>query len=69
MDPWAQTARYRAAQELAEDGRHADARRQYTMLINATDDPARQAMLRHELQQLLLEREGGPAPDRPSEGR
>jgi hypothetical protein len=55
MDPWAQTARYRAAQELSRAGLHADARRQYTALLNATSDPARQAVLRHELQQLALE--------------
>ena len=57
MDPWAQTARYRAAQELAEGGLHADARRQFVALQNATSDPARQAVLRHELQQLTLEAE------------
>jgi len=55
MDPWAQTARYRAAQELAKAGLIADARRQYAALQNATHDPARQAVLRHELQQLALE--------------
>lgn len=55
MDPWAQTARYRAAQELGHAGLHADAKRQYTALLNATADPARQAVIRHELQQLALE--------------
>jgi hypothetical protein len=55
MDPWAQTARYRAAQELGHAGLHADAKRQFTALLNATADPARQAVLRHELQQLALE--------------
>jgi hypothetical protein len=55
MDPWAQTARYRAAQELGQAGLRADARRQYVALLNATSDPARQAVLRHELQQLALE--------------
>ncbi len=55
MDPWAQTARYRAAQELGRAGLHGDAKRQYSMLLNATADPARQAVLRHELQQLALE--------------
>ena len=55
MDPWAQTARYRAAQELAGAGMLGDAKRQYSMLLNATADPARQAVLRHELQQLALE--------------
>ena len=55
MDPWAQTARYRAAQELGRAGLHGDAKRQYSALLNATADPARQAVLRHELQQLALE--------------
>jgi len=54
MDPWAQTARYRAAQEMATGGLYADARRQFIALQNATSDPARQAVLRHELQQLSL---------------
>ena len=54
MDPWAQTARYRAAQEMAAGGLYADARRQFVALQNATSDPARQAVLRHELQQLAL---------------
>lgn len=63
MDPWAQTARYRAAQELAKGGLVADARRQFTALQNATNDPARQAVLRHELQQLTLEAERPRAPE------
>lgn len=57
MDPWAQTARYRAGQELAKAGLFADARRQFAALLNATSDPARQAVLRHEIQQLALDAE------------
>lgn len=65
MDPWAQTARYRAAQEMAKGGLHADARRQFVALQNATRDPARRAVLRHELSQLTLEAERARAPARP----
>jgi tetratricopeptide (TPR) repeat protein len=52
MDPWAQTARYRAADVLAEAGLAADARRLYEGLLNATDDEARRAVLRNRLQRL-----------------
>lgn len=55
MDPWAQTARYQAAQSLARAGLVTDARHLYTGLLNATRDPARQAVLRHEMQQLMLQ--------------
>lgn len=54
MDPWAQTARYQAAEALARGGLYNDAMRLYTGLLNSTRDPARQAVLRRELQQLQL---------------
>lgn len=54
MDPWAQTARYQAAQMLGKAGYIDDARNLYHGLMNATRDPARQAVLQHDLQQLLL---------------
>jgi hypothetical protein len=54
MDQWAQTARYQAAQMLARAGYLDDARNLYTGLLNATSDPAQQAVLNHDLQQLLL---------------
>ncbi len=54
MDPWAQTARYQAAQTLAKAGQVADARTLYEQLLAATDDPARRAVLQRDLQQLLL---------------
>jgi tetratricopeptide (TPR) repeat protein len=54
MDPWAQTARFHAAQELAAAGLVADARSLYRQLLNATHDTGRQAVLRRALQQLLL---------------
>lgn len=54
MDQWAQTARYQAAQALAKAGYIDDARNLYKGLMNATRDPAQQAVLQHDLQQLLL---------------
>lgn len=54
MDQWAQTARYQAAKMLAKAGLTDDARRLYNGLLNATRDPARQAVLRHDIQQLML---------------
>ncbi len=52
MDQWAQTARYRAADALAEAGLAADARRLYQSLLNATDDEARRSVLRNRIQRL-----------------
>ena len=54
MDPWAQTARYQAAQMLAKAGMIDDARNLYHGLLNATHDASRQAVLEHDLQQLML---------------
>lgn len=53
-DPWAQTARFRAAEELTAAGLFGDARRQYQTLLNSTRDASRQAVLRNHLQQLRL---------------
>jgi hypothetical protein len=54
MDQWAQTARYQAAQMLAQAGYIQDAHNLYEGLLSATRDPAQQAVLNHDLQQLLL---------------
>ena len=54
MDQWAQTARYQAAQMLAKAGYLEDARNLYNGLLSATRDPAQQAVLQHDLQQLML---------------
>ena len=54
MDQWAQTARYQAAQMLAKAGYIDDARNLYKGLLNATRDPSQQAVLEHDLQQLML---------------
>lgn len=54
MDPWAQTARYHAAQSLAVAGLLEDARRIYQTLLNSTREPGRRAVLRNEIQRLQL---------------
>ena len=54
MDQWAQSSRYQAAQMLAKAGYIDDARAVYKSLLNATRDPAQQAVLEHDLQQLML---------------
>jgi len=63
MDPWAQTARYRAAQALAEAGLLDDARQIYTSLLRASRDTSRKAVLQNEIQRLHLvsgaKRKGG----------
>ncbi|MGA9852733.1 MAG: hypothetical protein WBR15_07365 [Gammaproteobacteria bacterium] len=61
MDQWAQSARYQAAQMLAKAGYLDDARNLYQGLLNATRDPGQQAMLRHDLQQLMLLPQAKPA--------
>jgi hypothetical protein len=54
MDQWAKSARYQAAQMLAKAGYIQDARNLYQGLLNATTDPSQQALLRHDMQQLML---------------
>ncbi len=54
MDPWAQTARYRAAKALLDAGLLDDARRIYQLLLRATQDAGRKAVLQNELQRLHL---------------
>ena len=58
MDPWAQTARYQAAEALAEAGLRDDARFVYEALLAVTAEPDRQAVLRRSIQQLWLMPEG-----------
>ena len=52
MDPWAQTARYKAADALAKGGLVADARRVLEGLLAVTEDGARRAALQQALQKL-----------------
>ena len=54
MDPWAQTARFNAAESLQKAGLPDDARRIYNSLLKITQDPARRALLNHNIQQLWL---------------
>ncbi|MEE8365270.1 MAG: hypothetical protein V3R76_05750 [Gammaproteobacteria bacterium] len=54
MDPWAQTARFNAADSLQKSGLVDDARRIYTELLRVTKEPASRAMLKHNIQQLWL---------------
>ena len=54
MDPWAQTARYRAAKVLVEAGLLKDARQIYSSLLRATRDASRKAVLENEIQRLHL---------------
>lgn len=57
LDQWAQSARYSAAESLAEAGLADDARVLYKRLLSATKDPARKSVLRHKLQELWLIRQ------------
>ncbi len=54
MDPWAQTARFNAADSLHESGLVDDARRIFEELLSITDDAARRSVLNHKIQQLWL---------------
>jgi tetratricopeptide (TPR) repeat protein len=54
MDPWAQTARFNAAESLQESGLIDDARRIYEELLSITEDAARRSVLNHKIQQLWL---------------
>ena len=54
MDPWAQTARFNAAESLQKAGMVDDARRIYQTLLKITNEPARRARLNHNIQQLWL---------------
>ena len=54
MDPWAQTARYQAAESLAKAGMVDDARKVFNHLLRVTKDSTRRARLLQELQKLWL---------------
>ena len=57
LDPWGQTARYQVAEMLAKADLLQDARTLYEQLLRVTKEPARRAVLKHELQKLWLLRE------------
>ncbi len=54
MDPWAQTARFNAAESLQKAGLVDDSRRIYQALLAITQEPARRSLLNHNIQQLWL---------------
>ncbi len=54
MDPWAQTARYHAAENLQLAGLIDDSRRIYESLLAITEDAARRSVLNNKIQQLWL---------------
>lgn len=54
MDPWAQTARYQAANSLARGGLLRDARYIYRQLLKVTENPERRAVLTRELEQVQM---------------
>jgi hypothetical protein len=53
-DLWGQTARFRAAEVLAEAAVVDDARRLYEGLLKMTREPGRKAVIRYKLQELWL---------------
>lgn len=55
MDPWAQTARYQAARNLAKAKMAGDAAFIYQQLLRITESPERRAVLLQELEQLRLQ--------------
>lgn len=54
MDPWAQSARYQAADALARAGFREDAANLYRGLLQVTRDPGRRTVLQNRIQQLWL---------------
>lgn len=59
MDPWAQTARYQAADALFAGGEYQDAGRIYKRLLEVTTEPARKVVLRNKIQQIWLQSNQG----------
>ncbi|EQD75025.1 Tetratricopeptide TPR_4 [mine drainage metagenome] len=54
MDPWAQSARFKAARALIHAGLYADALRQYEGLFNASSSPAKKALIAEKIRHLKL---------------
>ena len=57
LDPWGQTARYQVAEMLVKADLLQDAHTLYQNLLKVTKEPARRAVLKHELQKLWLLKE------------
>lgn len=62
-DPWGQTARYKAAEVLAEGGIYADAERLYKKMLSTTADEKRKAVIRNQLQALKLKQNSTQSED------
>jgi len=58
LDMWGQTARYHAAEALAEGGMLEDAQELYDDLLEVTTDPARAMSLERKIQDLWLRKQG-----------
>jgi tetratricopeptide (TPR) repeat protein len=58
LDMWGQTARYHAAEALAEGGMLEDAQEMYDDLLKVTTDPARAMSLERKIQDLWLRKQG-----------
>jgi hypothetical protein len=54
MDPWAQSARFKAAQALARAGLIQDALDQYQALFNATSRPTEKAIIYNKIRKLKI---------------
>jgi hypothetical protein len=54
LDPWGESARFRAAEELGKAGLVDDARNIYATLLRQTQDPKRRIVIERQLQQLWL---------------
>ena len=68
LDPWGQTARYQVAEMLVKADLLKDAHALYQQLLDVTKEPARRAVLKHELQKLWLlrkldEEKSGASPE------
>lgn len=61
FDPWYHTASFRAAEALAQAGLISDAHQQFLALLKITSDPARQTVIRQQLQNLRLQKNEQPA--------
>jgi len=55
MDPWAQTARYHAADVLLEAGNFVDAGHIYKRLLAITKEKSRRVVLKNKIQQIWLQ--------------
>ena len=56
FDPWGQTARFQAAEILADAGLVGDAQRLYESLMKVTREPGQRAAIRYKLQELWLKK-------------